>query len=825
MSLMLIRLFVIRVVHRCARILLCIPVLPGFVVADEIPAAATGALNSRLHAKHRDHVHAKEKSVYELLVVAVTLNQIKKGDYYIFRNTAGDYLIRKGDLKRFGLREVTGRILDIEGREYLAVNSVKDLEVYFDEKNLVLNITSKPELFMRNTIDLGAKRRSNVTRPDNNSAFLNYRLGYFGVEASDQTLNLTTEVGLRLYDSLLLSGFSQTRNSATANSVRLMSNWTYDWRDSLNRLTIGDFFAFSGDLGSTLNLGGISYSKRYATDPYFIQRPTIDLSGVVSTLSEADIYLDGLHLKNVKLAPGEFELRNINYYGGSRDVRVVIKDAFGREQLLNQDYYFSSAGLRQGLHEYSYNLGAVRKDYGQASNQYGKLATSVFHRYGVTDYLTLGLREESVGTTINAGPQILLKSNKLGAFSLALSASHDDVGGNGTASQFGYNYQRGNFSSRLLLRHFQERYAAVNDAALTQIQHQKVNLGIGASYGSRWAGYFGVDHAYSSQYDGSERRSTNITYHKALYNQLSFFGSVGHASSHAANSNFSENNLFVGLTYAPRADYNLRGSHQEKGGIETDSVQLTKNMPVGEGWGFRVRDENTRSDMMRNNTLDSYLQVNMQRGIFTAGYRAEEGHDSYQLSLAGAIGYVAGSAGMSRPIYDSFGLVRLDGLSNVSVLHNNQVVGRTDKNGEVFIPNMGSFLDNQISLNDRDIPIDFSLKSQEVYVSPGWRSGALVNFDIRRIRAVSGKLKLRFDGALKPLAYRGLTIARVGVTQVEPISIFTGKGGEFYIEDISPGGYTGSADTESGHCSFSITIPGSQASFIQLEETICEPNP
>jgi outer membrane usher protein len=55
-----------------------------------------------------------------------------------------------------------------------------------------------------------------------------------------------------------------------------MSNVTYDRRNEQQRIVVGDFIASSGDLGSSINLGGLSFSKIYAMNPYFIKNPLLD---------------------------------------------------------------------------------------------------------------------------------------------------------------------------------------------------------------------------------------------------------------------------------------------------------------------------------------------------------------------------------------------------------------------------------------------------------------------------------------------------------------------------------------------------------------------
>lgn len=754
------------------------------------------------------------------IVVAVTLNESKKGDFFIYATADGDYLIKTTDLQAMGVHDITSKVLTIGDADYFSVKSIADFNVSFDENNLLLKIISAPKLLHKNIINLSARRQKHVLKPENSSAFINYRIGYNRADSNSDSYNLAAETGVRVLDTLFLSNFSHLQNAQGSQSVRLMSSITHDWREDLTRLTAGDFFASSGDLGSTLNLGGLSFSKRYSIDPYFIKRPTAELAGAVATPSEADIYLDDVHLRNVKLSPGEFQLQNLNSFGGSRNIRVIIKDTYGREQEINQDYYFAEAPLSRGLHEYSYNIGSVRLDYGNASSHYGKLATSLYHRYGLNDNLTLGLRAESMGANVNAGPQVLLRTDQVGVISAAMAASHAPELGSGLAGQLGYSYRRGDFNTKLLLRKAQKNYILANSHVTTS--QPDINVIAGVSYGSSSVGIWGLNYNTSSQYDGTDYRTTSLSYSKALFNKVSLTGTLTHLSTQSSSVNSSENSFFIGVSYYPQNNLAVRATHHEKGQTQTDTLQISKNPPLGEGWGYRVRDESISSESRHSNMLDSYVQWNAKHGTVSANYRSDGGSDSYQTALTGAVGYIDGKFGFSRPIYDSFGLVRVGDLEGVRISRNNQVVGKTNADGEVFIPNMGSYLENQISIDDKDIPIDYEFKVKEIYVAPGFRSGALINFNIKRIQAISGRLKISTENGLKILENKDIRLVDMvsGSSLADPVVV--GKGGEFYIEDIKAGLYQGSVANSGKTCIFNLVIPENREFFTELGDVICE---
>lgn len=751
------------------------------------------------------------------MVVAVTVNGEPKGDFFIFVTPAGDYLAKLADLEAMGLRDLEGERVELDGGPHLSLRSVAGVVLRFDEKTLTLEIAAAPGLLGRRTVDLLPQRRPDVLQPRDNSAFLNYRLGYSGGDAGAAAYSLAAEVGLRLADWLFLTDFSHV--SATGGerrSVRLMSNLTLDRRAELQRLVLGDFFASSGDLGSTLNLGGVSFSKRYSIDPYLVRQPMAGFAGAVALPSEAEIYLDGVRVRTEKLPPGEFNIQNLNYYGGARDIQIVIKDRFGREQRLDYRYYFADTLLKEGLHEYSYDLGFVRRDFGLFSNRYGGLAASAFHRYGVSDALTVGLRGEAAGGRFNLGPQATLRLDRLGTVSAGLAASRDRGAGSGTAIQFNYNYQERALNARLFARRFSEGYVRAVPAANALRPRFEGSAGFG--YGTPAMGNFGVDYTMTTRYEGTGRRAVTVSYSKSLPGNLTLFATFGRVREAT-----SGNEVFVGLSWYPGKDINASYLFQDRAGTRSDTLQVSKNAPVGEGWGYRVAAEKQHNAAGDTMVLSPYLQYNGPHGIYTADYRSQAvdpggRRSSYQLSMAGAIGYVGGAFGFSRPIHDSFGVVQVGGLGDVRVNQNNQVIGRTDPAGMLFVPNLGSYVDNQIAIDDKDIPFEYSIAEKEKYVSPLLRSGAMIRFQVARIQAFTGTLKLRVDGALRAAEYYEGKLLVAG----KPVVFVTGKGGAFYFENLETGSYPASLSHAAGDCRFDLAIPESRETVVELGEVVCE---
>jgi outer membrane usher protein len=192
--------------------------------------------------------------------------------------------------------------------------------------------------------------------------------------------------------------------------------------------------------------------------------------------------------------------------------------------------------------------------------------------------------------------------------------------------------------------------------------------------------------------------------------------------------------------------------------------------------------------------------------------------ESYSFSAAGAMTFVGDSVNLTRPVQDSFGVVKVGDLKGVRVYLSNQEIGRTNSSGKVLIPNLGSYYENPISVNDKDIPIEYTVSEVMKYVSPPLRSGSYIEFGATKIQSFIGMLKVRINGEVKPVEFIEFRLRVDGKELLSP----TGKGGEFYLENIKPGMYKGSFKYLEKTYSFDLTIPRSEEVIVDLGEIICE---
>jgi outer membrane usher protein len=752
----------------------------------------------------------------ETIIVAVKLNEEPKGEFFVKMTADRDFLIKNEDLKDMGLQHPKGRIYTFEDKPYLSLKSIPGLIFSFNENEAVLKISAPPDLLPKKIIDFTPERQINASYPKDKSLFFNYGLNYnAGNEFMFESFTGTNQLGLRLDDFLFLSDSVFKKDDQEEKFSRLLSNITYDRRQQMDTFIFGDFYASSGNLGSTAVLGGLSYSKKYNLDPYFIKRPMLDYQGFATLPSEISVYVDGRRIKSQKVSPGGFDLRNILGYSGLHNMEVVIKDAFGREQHLTQPFYVSDGLLRKGLHEYAYQLGFLRENIGLDQDRYTSPAFYGFHRYGLTDYLTIGMRGEATKDLYNLGP-LLSYSTNYGLFEFALASSQESGTKTGLAGSAAYSFQGRRFNSRLSVNSYAQDYSIITN--LTDTGKPKLEISAGLGYGSNFSGSISLNFADTIKYNDEEWQTASLVYSRSIGRNVSLSFSLTQTQEWASDDRKRDLSCFMGITFYPWDQTVMSVTVHKDADKNGMTYQIAKNPPPGEGYGYRglIDVVDQKGDV--NTSVNPYFQYNGKYGIYSAEFSSrnsgDETDDSYNLSASGAVLYTGNTLAFSRPVDDSFAIVKVGQVPGVRVYENNQEVGKTDSSGKAVISNLRSYDENLIKIDDKDIPIDYSLGGVTKVISPPLRSGTLVSFDAKKVQAITGTLTMEKENQKIPVEYREIKMTMDGREIIFP----TGQGGEFFIEDVVPGIFPAAFKYDGKTVTFSLIIPKSDDMIVNTGE-------
>jgi outer membrane usher protein len=735
-------------------------------------------------------------------VLDLTVNTVESGQIHVL--LAGDEVWADLEgLRAAGLIQVSGVEQTRAGVRFIRLDSIRPRPtVTLDVVALKLTMTADASLFARSVLQLESGRPRDIVFARATSAFVNY--GATWSSRGARALNL--EPGVTFGRAFATSSFYMPSDGRAS---RGMTSVILDDRDRLRRYQVGDTVASTGPLGGTVQLAGVSVSRDFSLDPYFIQFPTTGLSGVVTTPSRVDLYVNNQLVRTLQLQPGAYELANLALPTGPANTRVVVRDAFGGQQEFGGSYYVTTSILAKGLHQYQYALGAERLQPFDTLWDYGRPILTAVHRVGVTDDVTVGGRAEFEDGLGSGGVTATARAGRFGAIELSGGVSH--TGRTGVAAGVAYEYTSRVGGVSLGWRRASDAYetlttrrsarATVNEAlaALTYRISRHVTGGLS------WQA--------QDQEDRAGLRRATATTSVSLARRISLFLSASRSRVEGSWGNGAFASL--ALSVGPRATASV--SAERDGALSRGGVDFQQSAPVGPGFGFRGQV----SGLGANATLvDGEFRAQSRWGQADVRQTMVEGRPETWAQVNGALVAIGGRVHASRPIQNGFALVRVPEVGGVRTYLSHQEVGRTDRRGDLLVPNLLPYYGNRLSIEDTDVPIDRMVTSRDMTLAPPFRGGAIAVFPAPRDRRVSGRLVA--DAGAPTLKGRRALDAVVSISGASAEHTWLGTDGEFYLEGLEPGTYLLDVTAPDLRCQATIALPTSDLPVIPLGDVPCK---
>jgi outer membrane usher protein len=749
----------------------------------------------------------------ERAILQLSVNEVERGEVVALLR-APDVLLRAADLERAGLRGLAGRRETLAGEVYLSLASLAPAVTFaLDERALTLRLTAQPSLLTANVQDFLQSRPPRLIYTQDTSAFLNTSVSAIDFER----FTWTGEGGLSIRNTLLSGTAFRDENGVFS---RGLTSFTVDDRERLVRWLVGDRVDSTGPLGGGSTLGGFSISREFTLDPYFVRFPTVGLAGAVATRSVAEVYVNGQLIRREVLPPGPFELRNLPAPVGSGTAEVILRDAFGRQQVIASPFYFTSDLLRAGVQEWSYDVGFKRETQVTGLGEYGPWTVLARHRVGITDNLSLGARLEAIAGHVSGGPLITARL-PVGEVELSVAGSRADRD-DGWAASLAYNYASRPFTVGWALQTFSDHYVNASLKAPEDRLRLEATALLGFPVTSRSTVTLQYVHTDFRDADPQERVSASLSVR--LTGRASLFATASYTRQAGVKP---DTTVFTGLTYYLGDNTTATASNQVSRHTNTSAVEVQRSLPLGTGFGYRARATRLEQDQppvdgrSGGSTVDyqglAQLQYQSQYGFYEADYERTGGRDSTTLTAAASLIAIGGSVHVSRPVQDGFALISVPGVPGVRGSLNNQEVGRTDSRGLLLVPNLLPYYGNRLSIADQDIPIEYSIGVTDQLVAPPVKGGSVVTFPARRVQALVGVVALQVGGRTVTPAYGQLTVTAEGQSYESPI----GRDGEFYLENLPRGRHPAVVEHKEGVCHFTLETPASPASLVDMGTVSC----
>lgn len=704
-------------------------------------------------------------------------------------------LLRQWHLRLDGLATIASG-----GMLYVSLADVAGLDFRVDEDTQTLLLQVEAGRLDENVYSYRTRPPEPMT-PGGWGGFVNYE-ALAEYSAGQARLSGSLEVVAFSPHGFATSSFLGRWSEDGARATRLETNWTIDDPERMRSLRLGDGITRGGTGGGPLRFGGVQFARNFATQPGFVTLPMPTFSGSAALPSVVDVYVNNLLQGGHDVRPGPFRVVDVPIVTGSGEIMLVVRDLLGRETVMRQSYYAAPDLLRAGLHDYSYEMGFLRRNFGRRSNDYGAMFVSGTHRYGLSDVLTGEAHLEFSRSIQQAGVSASFLWPEIGLFSAGAAMSSSDRG-LGNLVSVGFERR----SRRLSIGAYAE-FATEDFTALGTLFEQRrpaatiqAFAGMPLSFGSIGASYIWRDRRGAPDV---EIVSANASI------RVGHLGSL-HLAARQGIGKSRETAVEVFVTIPLGARTHASGGVAVRDGATSVTADLQRNAPAGEGVGYRLSASAGRHDR-----IEGRLAVQTDFGAYDAGLTWSDGATGVRIVASGAVGIVGGRVFASRPLTQSFAAVRVGAFPGVRVYADNQLVGRTDGNGVAIIPRLRPFESNRVRIEAGDLPMDTELPSHELSVRPPNRSGVAVDFGARPSRDVIVNVSLE-DG--RPLPAGALLRLEGGERD-----FVSARGGDVYLSGLDPTNLV-TARFNGAVCRFTLELPGGSGLQPRLDPVICRSAP
>ena len=727
----------------------------------------------------------------------IRMNGQRKGESLVLLEGEDAWLPIEA-LAEYGVQSFEGSRRRQDGREWVSLRSLApQLRFALEERSLTLDLTVGPALMASGRIDIGNERPAGTLMGDATSGFVNYA-------AQVDLRGLASgfgEAGVSSGPALLASAFTI---QPSGQSVRGISAFTYDLLSRLETLVVGDAVVSAGAIGSSGVVGGVTWARNFRLDPYLVVAPRPSFTAFAATPSTVEVWVNGMMVRQQSIPAGTLDLTNIPVVSGASEVRTVVRDAFGREQVFDLRANMAPSLLAPGLSDFAYTVGFVRNQIESSSIAYGRPVALARHRIGIDDVLTIGGRVETSLDRLMGGPSITV-GTIFGQVEAEVVGSVAQ-GTGGAAGALGWAWSGRRWGGGLRLRGstagfataaldpWQDRSLADLGANFSVVPLDRVNLGLDVT-ASRWreAGDAGQATFRVSYYVG-----------EGLTVLASATQSVGGPSPGPSG--------LLSFSWA----LGNQTTAQASGGAGTQgaggSAGVARPLPLGPGYGYRVE-----GDLAEATTRASGLaQYQTGFGRYEAQVDQLNAMTTGAVRAAGGIVVAGDRVFATRPVEEAYALVRV-GVPGVTTYLENQVVGMTDDQGDLLVPSLLARYSNRLSIRAADIPMDYEVGKVEQLVAPFRKGGMVVRFDVTPIRAVVGRLELATGASAVPGGGE-LVVVQDGT---ELRAATTGDG-RFFLEGARPGTHAAEVTWRGGTCKAMLAIP-ENAGVQDLGTVRCDP--
>lgn len=665
------------------------------------------------------------------LLLAFTINNIPRNHVDLVLQRNNEIYLSEETFNKFNIKKPALTKIAYFDKKYY---KLPQAQYSIKQATSTIEIIIPPEQFNKTIIE-----------PDNiwhrvetpgNGAYLNYDLLYKYtkepvVKQLDGLLNTTLFYG----NNVLTSDFKVTLDNETNNKkiTRLETKYIKDLPNSMLTLTAGDIRSFADLWGNPTLMGGFQLATNFTLQPGFIYYPLPDITGNASIPSAIDLYVNDTNRQRKNIQEGPFEILDIPIINGSGEIEVIEQDILGREKKYSVPYYLSSFSLKPDISQYSLSFGMLRNNFAESNDKYRDFAAVGNYRKGINNNFTYGLRGEFKEKQAGFGLRGTFSKEKYGELSFVSVGSIQNQVQSGVGGLFKLiyiNQFKNKINFNITADVISRKYISLGDNPGDLPYRASLQTFVGIP--------FNYNNSLTLNYitrDNRNRKSQSLI-------SANYFHNIKNFANITITSQYDFNNperkvVFINLIKSfPKQSITTSLSSN----IETDQktryiYDFNKSINDYTGYGYHFR-----ASKKQNLDILADIKYNSQYNSLQLEYNHLSNEHNFRLSGRGGIAYFDKNIYITRSISDSFAVIDVNKLKNVSVFHNNRYITKTNNSGKAIIPQLSSYNINKISLNPQDLPITSSFNNTSIELIPYRNTGKKIKFDIHQHRSV--KLKL-----------------------------------------------------------------------------------
>jgi outer membrane usher protein len=723
----------------------------------------------------------------KITLLTATLNHQSGDDIktFILCKKTG-LLAQKTDLSAWHFQLPQQAATVIDNTEYFPLRAFPNLHYQINEQNLSLAIDAPTSLFTTQQLSLAANNSEKAIYPTP-GVFLNYDLETDNI-ATGWDYNALFDIGAFNAMGTGTFDFFVRHSPNQTKTIRLSTLIQKDNIDKMQTLRLGDSITMPGMWGYSVSFGGVQWATNFGTQPDFVTFPLPIARGQAVVPTTLNIYVNNALVASRNVPVGPFAIQSIPVVTGQGQIRLVETDLFGRQRTVDIPYYMNNQLLKPGLHDFSYSVGAIRQNYGIDSFNYSDLLFTGTDTIGLSENFSGQWHAEVVKNQQNVGVGGIWLVSKIGVVSGGVSVSRRQQFGEGGLLLVKFDRQLQKFSLGCSNQFTTPRYSQLGlqlGALEPTMQNQAY---VGYSFDNQ-RGTIGAVFTNVMNRGSASARLFSMNYSKNLFHgiylNLAGLTNIGGQNSKALYATLS---MPLGVEHS----VNVGGTLQQK--ASSGTVQLSKNLPIGNGYGYSLfANEGQGIHEVRGS-----FALQKEFGSYNLQGDWRNGLKSYQLDTQGSIILIDEHLHFAQQINDSFAVIQVPGYQGVGVYENNQLIGQTDKHGDVVLPHLTSYQNNPIAIDAQSLPLNSLVTTLKKNVIPYYRSGVLVKYNVRPARAGILSIVLASGEALPTDAI----VKMNDQAQTYPV----GYNGQVYMTDLQAQNQV-HVSWQSNHCDFTVNYP------------------